>query len=353
MADERGNCIHGGNPSWCAYCNPKKEDPAKLRRPTKRTGATVHGAGAGQTHASYQSGYVVIPSHHRRRGAKKPSIDRRITFVHIDGYPKLWLIQELLETLPNLHTIQVTPKIERGLSSTHRRACEERGVRLITGYHNPSLAWDEGENRSPYYRQQRMFLLRLTGEQKLLFEELLQLGFHSATMAARYFCLREEEFKTQLEVAQEMDFPPLQNYVSAHINAVFCYLDPSFKAAKEATRIAEVTRMRVLRLRAILAKAARREEIARQLGLDRLPEGMPLSRFDTFEAVVKASREPSFQDFTARYPREQKIITLRYGLEDGVYRTLEDIGQRLGGLTRERIRQLEEIAFKALGIVDE
>lgn len=43
-------------------------------------------------------------------------------------------------------------------------------------------------------------------------------------------------------------------------------------------------------------------------------------------------------------PREQKILKMRFGLEDGVTHTLEEVGNEFG-ITRERIRQIE---FKAL-----
>ena len=39
-------------------------------------------------------------------------------------------------------------------------------------------------------------------------------------------------------------------------------------------------------------------------------------------------------------PREQEIVRLRFGLEDGRIRTLEEVGQ-LFGVTRERVRQIE------------
>ena len=38
--------------------------------------------------------------------------------------------------------------------------------------------------------------------------------------------------------------------------------------------------------------------------------------------------------------RERRIIQLRYGLYDGQYRTLEEVGREFG-ITRERIRQIE------------
>src|SRR5436190_553607 len=45
--------------------------------------------------------------------------------------------------------------------------------------------------------------------------------------------------------------------------------------------------------------------------------------------------------------REQKVLILRYGLDDAEPKTLEEIGRRLG-LTRERVRQIETEALKRL-----
>ena len=45
--------------------------------------------------------------------------------------------------------------------------------------------------------------------------------------------------------------------------------------------------------------------------------------------------------------REEKVIRLRFGLEDGRPRTLEEVGQ-LFGVTRERIRQIEAKALRIL-----
>lgn len=45
--------------------------------------------------------------------------------------------------------------------------------------------------------------------------------------------------------------------------------------------------------------------------------------------------------------REEKVIRLRFGLEDGKSRTLEEVGQKFG-VTRERIRQIEAKALRKL-----
>ena len=46
-------------------------------------------------------------------------------------------------------------------------------------------------------------------------------------------------------------------------------------------------------------------------------------------------------------PREQKILEMRFGLNDGVAHTLEEVGQEFG-VTRERIRQIEAKALEKM-----
>ena len=46
-------------------------------------------------------------------------------------------------------------------------------------------------------------------------------------------------------------------------------------------------------------------------------------------------------------PREERVIKMRFGLEDGSEHTLEEVGQSFQ-VTRERIRQIEAKALRKL-----
>jgi RNA polymerase primary sigma factor len=66
------------------------------------------------------------------------------------------------------------------------------------------------------------------------------------------------------------------------------------------------------------------------------------------EVVEKSALRSGLAEIIERLPaREARIVRLRYGLDDGRPRTLEEIGHEIG-LTRERVRQLEKAAMTKL-----
>ena len=58
-------------------------------------------------------------------------------------------------------------------------------------------------------------------------------------------------------------------------------------------------------------------------------------------------REDLAEVLSSLSPRERDVLRLRFGMDDGRQRTLEEVGQ-LFGVTRERIRQIEKKALRKL-----
>jgi RNA polymerase primary sigma factor len=66
------------------------------------------------------------------------------------------------------------------------------------------------------------------------------------------------------------------------------------------------------------------------------------------EAVINLNlREQTAEVLKTLSPREEKIIKMRFGLQDGSEHTLEEVGQQFA-VTRERIRQIEAKALRKL-----
>jgi RNA polymerase primary sigma factor len=66
------------------------------------------------------------------------------------------------------------------------------------------------------------------------------------------------------------------------------------------------------------------------------------------EAVINSDlRDQTAEVLKTLSPREEKIIKMRFGLQDGNEHTLEDVGQNFA-VTRERIRQIEAKALRKL-----
>ena len=61
-------------------------------------------------------------------------------------------------------------------------------------------------------------------------------------------------------------------------------------------------------------------------------------------SILREQIKEILQDLT---PREQKILKMRFGLDDGIPHTLEEVGQEFN-VTRERIRQIQQRALEKI-----
>lgn len=78
---------------------------------------------------------------------------------------------------------------------------------------------------------------------------------------------------------------------------------------------------------------------------DRVPDDESLSPFDAASASLRTSALRRVLDELP--PDRRRIIELRFGLDDGTVKTLDEIG-RMIGVTRERVRQIEQETLQRL-----
>jgi len=81
-----------------------------------------------------------------------------------------------------------------------------------------------------------------------------------------------------------------------------------------------------------------------ELGMFIEDEFSPTPMQSAYQSMLKEKLEEVLSTLA---PREARILSMRFGLDDGVPYTLEEVGQRFG-LTRERIRQIEGKALRRL-----
>ncbi len=149
---------------------------------------------------------------------------------------------------------------------------------------------------------------------------------------------------TPEEVALEMDYlPPEDRLVIEETQAMGKPLDP---ALNRRLQIAAAKVRRVMRI------SQEPMSLETPVGTE---ENSSLGDFIEDESLPgpadQASRhllkEQMNEILNGLSERERKVLEMRFGLKDGIARTLEEVGQEFG-VTRERIRQIEAKALRKL-----
>ena len=119
-----------------------------------------------------------------------------------------------------------------------------------------------------------------------------------------------------------------------------------------AEEVAEELDMPVDKVREIMRVAQEPVSLETPIGEE---EDSPLGDFIPDEGASEPSEAASFtllkeqlmDVLSTLTPREEKVLKLRFGIEDGRTRTLEEVGKEFN-VTRERIRQIEAKALRKL-----
>lgn len=350
-------CHHGLSKPYCNLCTPAPSSKPP-RTPQRSQAITDFGLNAIKPDALADAGIYVVRTFKGRNHGSFDALGEKTTFVHFDGHPFLWAVEKVLERAPHLKTLQVIPPYRRFVDPPIKahQLLTKRGVVVTTGHVRPELAWEPDRIVSKSYEPQRQFLLRLEGDQRQLFDELLAMRFEGALIVARYYCLNGEDYLPQRALMERFGFTPrVDAEVSARINSVLHYLDPGFPACVRSKQMTATMTHRVEKLRPLLRDSEKRQQLATDLGLAALPADFPLARIDVLRSLIAAIRDGRFDQLLPKHSNVREAIVLRFGLEDDrpIYRTLQQVGEEMGDITRERVRQLEERALEVLGIAEE
>jgi RNA polymerase primary sigma factor len=134
--------------------------------------------------------------------------------------------------------------------------------------------------------------------------------------------------RTQRQLVQEFGREPTSEEIAKH-------MDTSVDKVRQTKKIAQ---------QPISLEAPIGEEEDSHLG-DFLEDKTAVSPSDA--AINLSLMERTSSVLKTLTPREEKIIKMRFGLEDGSEHTLEQVGQTFA-VTRERIRQIEAKALRKL-----
>jgi RNA polymerase primary sigma factor len=136
------------------------------------------------------------------------------------------------------------------------------------------------------------------------------------------------------DLTSELGRQPTVDEISAVLSE-----DP--KTALSAERVEEIQK---LGREPVSLETPVGEEDGTELG-SLIPDSAAISPLDAVtDVLLKEQLERVLDSLDGR---EQRVIRLRFGLDDGHARTLEEVGREFG-LTRERIRQIESGALRKL-----
>ena len=116
--------------------------------------------------------------------------------------------------------------------------------------------------------------------------------------------------------------------------------------------LAEAMNLSLTKLREIVKIAQDPISLETPIGKEDDSKIVDFIKADSSDAPIKKVSSELLKEDLAEVlctlsPRERDVLRLRFGLEDGRQRTLEEVGQ-LFGVTRERIRQIEAKALRKL-----
>lgn len=329
------NCMHGMNPAWCGLCR-------RLSGPSTGQKTLVRRLSVPTTYD------IPVIHSNTRDGAERDirTLSSTTTCVYFTSHPFLWAVENIVDRCPDLKTIRVLPTYMPHLR-TQLEYCTQRGITIEPGRLNENQAWSANAgNRSVTYEKLRRWFRSLNKEQRQKLDDLLEYGIEAAQITVRYLCLDDGPLWTLCQVARHFGYSERGNhFLSACGYGVAAYIDPFWKVNQKAMTLAKTIERKMEKIHRLVADQEFLVKLVARLGVQSLPDGLPLSRLPEYETVLAASRDGRL----ARLKNQKvaTVLSMRFGISNGHCATLQETGDAMG-FTRERARQLEEKGLRML-----
>lgn len=118
---------------------------------------------------------------------------------------------------------------------------------------------------------------------------------------------------------------------------------------KEVAKEMKTSMKKIMRIRSIITRTTSLEAPIGKDGtgqfVDLIPDESSASAVEEVAQILRQERVGELLEKMS--PRQKEVLSLRYGLKDGIPHTLNEIAKRFG-ITRERVRQIENAAMRRL-----
>lgn len=180
-------------------------------------------------------------------------------------------------------------------------------------------------------------------------------GFKFSTYATWW--IRQAITRSIADQARTIRIPVHMHETINKLSKVSAQLSAELGRKPKPEEIAKVMEMEVEKVNNILKIQQQPKSLSTHIGKEQdselqdiIPDEKTLSPEDlATNAFLQSQMRDILDDLQ---DRERRVLELRFGLQDGVTRTLEEVGREFG-VTRERIRQIEAKALKKLKLASE
>jgi RNA polymerase primary sigma factor len=175
-------------------------------------------------------------------------------------------------------------------------------------------------------------------------------GYRFSTYAAWW--IRQYITRAIANQGKTIRIPVYMVEIAMRFKKISEQLQMKFKRKPALKEIAKKMRLSLKKVRQLNKMAAKISSLNAPIGSEGTAEFMDLIEDESVSTAADELMEFLKKEHVGELlekmtPRERKILNLRFGLKDGIPRTLGATAKRFG-ITRERVRQIENAAMKKL-----